>query len=59
MNEKDKEKTAFVYHSGLFELNVMPQIFSELMSIGLIGKESFSLAYLDDVPIFFENNNRS
>ena len=59
MNEKDKEKTAFVCHSELFELNVMPQIFSELMSIGLIGKESFALAYLDDVPIFFEKNNRS
>lgn len=59
MNEKDKEKTAFVCHRGLFEFNVIqfglcnvPKIFSKLMSIVLIGQQSFALAYLDDVLIF-------
>ena len=59
MDEKDKEKTAFVCHKGLFEFNVMPfglcnapQIFSELMSIVLQDLDSFALAYLDDILIF-------
>jgi hypothetical protein len=62
MEEKDKEKTAFVCHRGLFEFNVMPfglcnapQIFSELMSRVLAGLELFAVAYLDDILIFSES----
>lgn len=58
VQEKDKEKTAFTCHRGLFEFNVMPyglrtvpQVFQELMGIVLEGLENFSMAYLDDVLI--------
>ena len=57
--EKDKEKTAFTSHRGLFEYNVMPfgltnapGVFQRLMSTVLRDMNHFSLAYLDDVIIF-------
>ena len=61
MDEKDKEKTAFACHRGLFEFNVMPfglsnapAVFQELMSIVLNGCNDFAIAYLDDILIFSE-----
>ena len=59
MDEKDKEKTAFTCHSGLYEFLVMlfglsnaPAIFQELMSVVLSGYSQFAVAYLDDILIF-------
>lgn len=59
MDEKDKEKTAFACHRGLFEFNVMPfglsnapAVFQELMSVVLQGLSHFSTAYLDDILIY-------
>ena len=59
MDEKDKEKTAFACHKGLFEFNVMPfghsntpAVFQEPMSVVLQGCNDFSTAYLDDIMIF-------
>ena len=59
MDEKDKEKTAFACHKGLFEFNIMPfglsnapAVFQELMSVVLQGCNDFSTAYLDDIMIF-------
>ena len=59
MNEKDKEKTAFACHRGLFEFNVMPfglsnapAVFQELISVVLQGCDRFATAYLDDIMIF-------
>ena len=52
MNKKDKEKTAFAFHRGLFEFNVMPfglsnapAVFQELMSVVLQGCDRFATAY--------------
>jgi hypothetical protein len=60
-NEKSKEETAFVCHSGLFQFNRMsfglsntPVVFQELMNIFLQGQKDFSLAYLDDILILSE-----
>ena len=54
MDEKDKEKTAFACHKGLFEFNVMPfglsnapAVFQELMSVVLQG-----CSHLDDIMVF-------
>ena len=59
MNKKDKEKTAFACHRGLFDFNVMPfclsnapAVFQELMSVVLQGCDRFATAYLDDIMIF-------
>ena len=59
MDEKDKEKTAFTCHKGLFEFNVMPfglsnapAVFQELMSVVLQGCNDFATAYLDDIMVF-------
>ena len=59
IEEKDKEKTAFACHKGLFEFNVMPfglsnapAVFQELMSVVLQGCNNFATAYLDDILIF-------
>ena len=59
MDEKDKEKTAFTCHSGLYQFLVMPfglsnapAIFQELMSVVLSGYSQFAVAYLDDILIF-------
>ena len=59
MDEKDKEKTAFACHKGLFEFNVMPfdlsnasAVFQELMTVVLQGCNEFATAYLDDILIF-------
>ena len=59
MDPKDKEKTAFACHKGLFEFNVMPfgltnapGIFQQLMATVLEGFEHFATAYLDDIIIW-------
>ena len=59
MEEKDKEKTAFACHKGLFKFNVMPfglsnapAVFQELMSVVLQGCNNFATAYLDDILVF-------
>ena len=59
VDEKDKEKTAFTSHMGLYEFNVMPfglmnapGVFQRLMSTVSKDMSHFSLAYLDDVIIF-------
>ena len=59
IDERDKEKTAFACHKGLFELNVMPfdlsnapAVFQELMSVVLQGCYDFATAYLDDIMVF-------
>ena len=56
---EDNEKTAFTFHRGLHEYNVMPfclanapGIFQELMSVVLHGLGDFAMAYLDDILIF-------
>ena len=62
MATKDKAKTAFTSHQGLFELNVMPfglnnapSVFQELMNKVLSGVQNrYAIAYLDDVIIFLE-----
>ena len=59
MEEKDKEKTAFACHRGLFEFSVMPfglsnapAVFKALMSVVLQDCDDFSTAYLDNIMIF-------
>ena len=59
MDKRDKEKTAFACHRGLYEFNVMPfgltsapAVFQELTSIVLQGLDSFAIAYLDDILIY-------
>ena len=59
MDEKDKEKTVFACHRGLFEFLVMPfglsgapPVFMELMNIVLGGLENFAIPYLDNIIIF-------
>ena len=61
MDEKDKQKTAFTCHKGLFEFNVMPfglsnapAVFQELMAVVLHDCQGFATAYLDDIMIFSE-----
>ena len=61
MSEKDREKTAFACHRGLFEFNVMPfglcnapSVFMMLMNTVLEGLEGFACAYIDDILIFSE-----
>ena len=62
MDDADKEETAFTFHKGLFEFNVMlfgltnaPAIFHELMDRVLEGVTEFSVAYLDDILIYSES----
>ena len=60
MHEKDKEKTAFACHKGLFKFNVMPfglanapATFQHLMRVVLNGIEwDGVLAYLDDIIVY-------
>ena len=59
IDEKDKEKTAFTCHSGLYKFLVVPfgisnapAIFQELMLVVLSGYSQFAAAYLDDILIF-------
>ena len=60
MDEKDKQKTAFIVDGGLFEFNVMPfgltnatATFQRFMDLVLAGlKWNSLLVYLDDVCIF-------
>ena len=60
VEEKDREKTAFVCHMGLFEFNVMPfglcdapPVFQDLMN-KVLGKalNRFAFAYLDDIIVY-------
>ena len=60
IDAQDKEKTAFVYNSALYEFNSMafglvgsPAVFGELMTNvleGISGK--FTIAYMDDIIVF-------
>ena len=59
LDEKDKEKTPFACHKGLFKFNVMPfglsngpAVFQELMIVVLQGCNELTTAYLDDILIF-------
>ena len=60
MDKKDKEKTAFACHKGLFEFNVMsfglsnaPAVYQELMYVVvLLGCNEFATAHLDDILVF-------
>jgi len=60
MEPKDREKTAFVTHTGLYEYNVMPfgltnapATFQRMVNILLSGLNWKScMAYLDDIIIF-------
>ena len=61
MDEKDKEKTAFTCHVGLFEYNKLPfrlangpSIFQELMFNVLEGLD-YCFAYIDDILIYSES----
>ena len=66
LNEKDKEKTAFITHEGLYEFNVMPfgpknapRYFQRYMDRVLAGlKWSCALIYIDDVIIYSSNFNK-
>ena len=56
LDQADREKAAFVCHSGLFQFRVMPfgfanapGVFQQLMSIVFGGLEGFSMAYIDDI----------
>ena len=58
-DERDKLKTAFTCHRGLYEYNVMPfglanapGVFQELISVVLQDLGKFTMAYLDDIIIF-------
>ena len=60
MDERDRQKTAFVCDRGLYELNVMPfgltnapGTFQRLMDLVLVGIQGVScLVYLDDVIVY-------
>ena len=59
LDERDKEKTAFTCHRGLYEYNVMPSglanapgVFQEFMSVVLQDLGKIAMAYLDDIIIF-------
>jgi len=60
IREEDKEKTAFITHSGLYEFNVMPfgltnapATFQRLMNVTLAGLNwKICLVYIDDILIF-------
>ena len=60
MLEKDKQKTAFIVHGGLYEFNVMPfgltnatATFQRYMDMVLAGlKWTSLLVFLDDVCVF-------
>ncbi|GFN74314.1 Gag-Pol polyprotein [Plakobranchus ocellatus] len=59
MDPKDREKTAFTCHRGLYQFKVMPfglsnapAVFSELMSKVLRGCEADCVHYIDDILIF-------
>ena len=64
LDQADREKAAFVCHSGLFQFRVMPfglanapGVFQQLMSIVLGGLEGFSMAYIDDILVFSSSIN--
>lgn len=63
MHEKDKEKTAFLVHNGLYQFKTMPfglcnapSTFSRLMQ-RVLGNLQFSqcLVYLDDIIVYGRN----
>ena len=64
LDQADREKAAFVCHTGLFQFRVMPfglanapGVFQQLMSIVLGGLEGFSMAYIDDILVFSSSIN--
>ena len=65
INENDKNKTAFIVDSGLYEFNVMPfgltnapATFQRYMDMVLAGlKWTSLLVYLDDICVFSKNLN--
>ena len=65
MDPRDKEKTAFTCHRGLYQFKVMPfglcnapAVFSELMSKVLRGCEAYCMHYIDDILIFSDTLNQ-
>lgn len=60
LDQRSKEKTAFISHAGLFEFNVMPfgltnapATFQRMMDLVLAGiKWQSCLVYLDDILVF-------
>ncbi len=62
MAEKDRPKTAFITHAGLYEFNVMPfgltsspPVFQELMNRVMQGVQNkYCMAYMDDIVVFSE-----
>jgi hypothetical protein len=59
INERDKQKTAFITPFGLFQFNVLPMglknsppTFQKVMTNTLKSCRSFSLVYLDDIIVF-------
>lgn len=63
MDPKDRQKTAFITHLGLFEFNKMPfglanapSVFQDLMNTVLQGvQHKYVMAYLDDLIVFSKN----
>ena len=63
LDQADREKAAFMCHSGLFQFRVMlfglanaPGVFQQLMSIVLGELEDFCMAYIDDILVFLEQH---
>ena len=65
LDPKDRSKTAFACHKGLYEFNVMPfglcnapSVFQELMTYVLEGiSGEYAIAYLDDIIIYSETEH--
>ena len=63
LNKEDREKNAFTCHMDLFNFRFMPfglanapGVFNQLMSTVLDGMETFVMAYLDDIMVFFRSH---
>ena len=59
MDGSAKEKTAFAFHQGLFEFNVMPfdllnvpAVYHELIFVVSQGLGYFAIAYFYDILVF-------
>ena len=62
VDEKSKDKTAFITHEGLYEFRVMPfglcnapATFQRVMQRILSGMDKFCNVYIDDILIFSRN----
>ena len=62
VRSEDREKTAFITPSGLYEFKVLPfglsnapSMFNRLMGIVLREHQKYATAYLDDIVIFSKN----